>query len=169
MGIISAIGGLITPGKQKKIAKRQVRAAEAQAAALKERQRVEQVRANVEARRERREQLREARLRRAQVLSAAANAGALGASTVESGLGGIQTQFGANIGRINVAQGFGQAISTQNEIAAAQQSEINRLEGRSNVVAAQGQIFNSIGQLGQSIFNTAGGFTSIFGGNTFGG
>jgi len=76
MGLISAIGGIITAGKQKKIAKRQARAAEAQAEALREKQRIEQVRADVSARKERRQQLREARLRRAQVLATAANAGA---------------------------------------------------------------------------------------------
>jgi hypothetical protein len=167
MGIISAIAGVVGASKQKKIAKRQARAAEAQAAAEKERQRIEQVRADVNARKERRQQLREARIRRAQVLSASANAGALGASTTTGAIGGINTQFGANIGQINEAQGFGQAISTQNEAAAAQQTEINRLEGKSQIVQAQTQLFQSIGNLGENIFQRAGGFTSLAGGNIF--
>lgn len=167
MGIISAVAGVVGASKQKKIAKRQARAAEAQAAAERERQRIEQVRADVSARKERQQQLREARIRRAQILSASANAGALGASTTTGAVGGINTQFGFNIGQINEAQGFGQAISTQNELAAEQQTEINRLEGKSQIVQAQTQLFQSIGNLGENIFQRAGGFTSLAGGNIF--
>lgn len=167
MGVISAITGIPAAKKQKKIANRQARAAEAQAAAERERQRIEQVRADRAVTLERRQQLRETRLRRAQVLSAAANAGALGASTTGGALGSLGTQFGTNIGRINEAQGFGQAISTQNEIAGAQQSEINRLEGKSRQIQAKQGVFNAIGGLGQSIFDRAGGFTTLGGGNIF--
>lgn len=167
MGIISAVAGIVGASKQKKIAKRQARAAEAAAAAQKERERIESVRASVSAQKERRQQLREARLRRAQVLATAANSGALGASTVSSALGGINTQFGANIGAINEAQGFGQAIGTQNEIAADQQTEINRLEGKSRVVDANTQLFKTVGGLAENIFQRAGGFTSLGGGNIF--
>lgn len=167
MGVISAITGIGAAKKLKKIDKHQARAAEAQAAAERERQRIEQVRADVAARKERRQQLREARLRRSQVLAAAANAGAIGSSTVGGALGSLGSQFGANIGSINEAQGFGQAISTQNEIIGNQQSEINRLEGKSQQIAAKQQIFQSIGNLGQSIFDRAGGFTTLGGGNIF--
>lgn len=152
MGIISAVGGLITAGKQKKIAKRQARAAERQAEAQREQQRIEQVRANLQVRQDRQTQFREARVRRAQILSQAVNSGAAGASSVQTALGGINTQFGANIGRINTAQGFAGAISEQQEASATQASEINRLQGKSAVVAAQGQLFNAIGGLGESIF-----------------
>lgn len=167
MGIVSAITGISAAKKQKKIAKRQAAAEQERAKAEAERQRIEQVRADVAARKERREQLREARIRRSQVLSAAANAGAIGSSTTQGALGSLGSQFGANIGAINEAQGFGQAISTQNEAAAAQQTEINRLEGKSRQVQAQQSLFESIGDLGQSVFDRGGGFTTLFKGNIF--
>jgi len=167
MGVLSAITNISASKKQKKIAKRQAAAAEKQAAAEQERQRIEQVRADVGARKERRQQLRELRLRRAAALSSAANAGATGSSAVAGALGSLGSQFGQNIGQINEAQGFGQAISTQNEIAGQQQSEIARLEGKSRQIQAKQQVFQSIGDLGQSVFDRAGGFTSLGGGNIF--
>lgn len=167
MGIVSAVTGISAAKKQKKIAKRQAAAEAERAKAEAERQRIEQVRADVAARKERREQLREARLRRSQVLSQAALSGALSSSATEGALGSLGSQFGANIGAISEAQGFGQAISRQNELAAAQQTEINRLEGKSRQVAAQQDLFKSIGNLGQSIFDRAGGFPSLGGGNIF--
>ena len=152
MGIISAVGGFTTAKKQKKIAKRQARAAEQQAAAQREQQRIEQVRANLQVRQDKQKQFREQRIRRAQILSQAINAGAEGSSSVQSALGGIGTQFGANIGSINVQQGFGEAISQQSEAAAAAGSEINRQQGKAAVAAAKGQVFQAIGGLGESIF-----------------
>lgn len=152
MGIVSAVTGLIGAGKQKKLAKRQARAAEAQAAAQREQQRIEQVRANVSVREQRQNQLREARVRRAQILSTGLLSGAEGATTLQNSLGTLNTQFGANIGRINVAQGFGQAIGEQSQESANQASEINRLEGKKAVVQANTQFINAIGGLGESIF-----------------
>lgn len=153
--------------KQKKLQKRQARAAQAQAEAERERQRIEQVRADVAAKKERRQQLRELRLRRAQVLASAALSGGLGSSTTEGALGSLGSQFGSNIGAIGEAQGFGQAISTQNQAAADQATEINRLQGK--VIASQGRqgMFQSIGNLASSTFDRAGGFTTLSGGNIF--
>lgn len=157
MGILSAVAGLSGAKKQKKIAKRQARAAAAQAAAQKEQQRIEQVRANVEVRKERQKQVREARIRRGQILSNAINAGiGVGSSSAANALGGINTQFGANQGSINVQQGFGAAIGDQQEAAADQATEINRLQGKSAAQAAKTQVFQAIGGLGDSIFNRFG-------------
>lgn len=152
MGIISAVAGFKTAKKQKKIAKRQARAAEQQAAAQKEQNRIEQVRANVQVREDKQKQFREQRVRRGQILAQAINSGAAGSSSVQSALGGVGTQFGANIGKVNQAQGFGEAISQQSEAAADAGTEINRQQGKSAVAAAKGQLFQSIGGLGDSIF-----------------
>lgn len=166
MGITSLVGGLVTAKKQKKAARRAAAAEQQRVAAEKESQRIQQVRANVEVRRERQQQLREQRIRRASILAASVNAGAgAGTTTTEGALGGLNTQFGANIGRINVAQGFGEAISEQSEKGAAAAGEVSRQQGKSQIAAAQGQIFQAIGGFEQSIFERAGGFTSLFGGN----
>jgi hypothetical protein len=154
--IFSAITGISAAKKQKNIAKRQAAAAEAQAAAEKEQQRIAQVRANLETRKEKQNQLREARIRRAQILTGAIESGAAGSSAAQSAVAGIGTQFGANIGRINVAQGFGEATSQQREEAATQATEINRLQGKSNVIAAQQAVFENIGSLGDSLFTRFG-------------
>ena len=167
MGIITGLAGLGAAKKQKKIAKRQARAAAAQAEAQKEQQRIEQVRANLQVRKDKQKQFREARIRRGQILAGAIASGTESSSAAQSALGGIGTQFGANIGQINVQQGFGEAISQQQEAAVDQATEINRLQGKSNVIAAKQKIFEAGAELGSSIFSTFGpGPGSSFGNKT---
>ncbi len=167
MGITSLIGGIITSGKKKKAAKRAARAEQSRIAAEREKQRIEQLRANVQVRKERQKTRREARLRKAQVLQAGINAGGgFQGSTLQGALGGIGTQFSANIGAINEAQGFSGETSRQNEAAAAAQSEIAKQQGKIAVADAQNQLFQSIGGLEQSVFSTFGGSTSIFSGGS---
>lgn len=166
MGITSLVGGIITGKKKKKAAKRQARAEQARVAAEREQQRISQVRADVETRRERSQQLREARIRRAQIIQGAVSSGAgLGGSTAQGAIGGINTQFGANQGRLNQALTFSGAISEQSELAAGASSEIARQQGKINVANAQNEVFQAIGGLEKSVFDRAGGFTSLFGGN----
>lgn len=141
--------------KQSKQAKKRRKAEE-------EAQRVAQVRADVEARKERRKQLREARIRRAQVIQANINSGGgISSSVTQGAIGGINTQFGSNIGAINESQGFSRRISTANEQAASAQSKIN--QAQSNI-----QVSNTIGNVGSGIFDRGGGFTTLFGGNKTG-
>jgi len=98
--------------------------------------------ASVEAQRARIAQVREARIRRGQVISAGANAG-MGATS--SGIGGavgsIASQMGENIGNIGQQQTFAQETGVALQNAANQE-----------VKAARWQ---QIGQFSQSIFNTA--------------
>ena len=144
---------------QKKQAKAQRRAQEAQA----ESQRIQQVRADVSARKERRKQLRQARLRKAQIIQANINAGAgVGGSTLAGAIGGISTQFGANVGGINEAQGFAAQIGEQSKNIASAQSEINRQQGKVQTSQAQAGLASSIGGVGAGIFDRGDGFTSIF-------
>ena len=134
-------------------------AAKKQAKAAKESARIQQVRADVAARRARKKQLRATRLRRAQIIQQGINSGAgLDSSTTVSAAGGVNTQFGANIGAINESQGFARQIGTQ-------ESEINRQSGKIAQSQANNQIVQSIGNVGSSIFDRSGGFTTIFGGN----
>lgn len=156
MGIITGLAGLSGAKKQKKIAKRQARAAAAQAEAEKEKQRIEGVRANLQVRKDKQQQFKEARIRRGQILATAINSGTGGSSSTQNALGGIGTQFGANIGQINTAQGFGDAIGAQNEESAAQGTEINRLQGKSAVIAAKQQVIGAAAGLGESIFSRFG-------------
>ena len=110
--------------------------------------------ASVEAQRARIAQVREARIRRGQVISAGANAG-MGATS--SGIGGavgsIASQMGENIGNINQQQTFAEETSAALQTSADQQVKAQR--------------WQQIGAFSQSIFKQAGGFTTIFGGNSF--
>jgi len=109
--------------------------------------------ANVESQRARIQQVREARIRRGAITAAGENAG-LGAGT--SGIGGavgsVASQMGANIGAINVQQTFADQTSAALQKAAD--------------YGVEAQKWQTIGGFGKSIFADAGGFTTIFGGNT---
>ena len=169
LAIAAASAGFAIKGSldQAKAQKKQARAARKAQEAQAEAQRIQQVRADLQARKQKRQQLREARLRRAQVIQANVNAGggSLGSSTLEGALGGINTQFGRNVGGINEAQGFAAQISAQNDKVAAAQSEINKQQGKIQVSQTQGQLANTIGGFGTSIFDRKGGFTTAAGGN----
>lgn len=169
MGVTSLIGGIITSGKKKKAAKKQARAEQARIGAEREKQRIEQLRANVQVRKQKRKTLREARIRKAQVLQAGINSGVgAGTSTIEGALGGLRTQTSTNIGALNEAQGFSSQIGGQNEIAGQAQSEIARQQGKIQKAEAENELFQSIGSFEKSVFGIATGgssasITSLFG------
>jgi len=151
---------------QAKAAKKSANAQRRGQEAAREAERIQQVQANVEVRKDKQKQLREARLRKAQILQGNINAGAgLGTSTTVGALGGINSQFGANIGSINQRQGFSQQLGVQTQRQSSAQSDINKQQGKITQSQAQTGISNSIGGLANNIFDRSGGFTSIFGGN----
>lgn len=142
-----SIGASIYSGKQQAKATKQAAAAQREATAAQGRS------ASVEAQRARIQQVREARIRRAQVLSAGTNAGlGMGTSGIGGAVGSIASQMGENIGSINQQQTFADQTS-----AALQQAADYQVKA---------QKWQTIGNFSQSIFNQAGGFTTIFGGNT---
>lgn len=122
-------------------------AAEQSAAAQREANAIQQRSANVQAQRERIKQLREARVARARVLSSAVNMGIGTASTGVSGaMSSISSQYGENVGNINVAQTFAEKTAQAQQRAAdfGVQAQSKMAE------AAQWQ------QLAQTGFQTAG-------------
>jgi hypothetical protein len=143
---IGLAGTVISAGMSMSAQKKQA-SAQKNAAAAQARQ------ANLEAQRARIAQVREARIRRANVIQSGTNSG-LGAGS--SGLGGavgsISSQESNNLGNIGVAQDFASIIGSNMQTAANQQ--------------AKAQTWQSIGGASKSIFDNAGGFTTIFGGNT---
>jgi len=94
-----------------------------------------------------RKQIREERVRRAQVLSAAEAVGVSGSSVEASTIGSGQTITAA-----------GQAFATGASLAAARQSDLLQIgadaRSRAQFDLAQGQLGGSISQLGQSAFTT---------------
>jgi hypothetical protein len=114
----------------------------------------------VEAQRERVKQVREGRIRAAQVVSSTGNE-SLGFSGTSGNVGStssITSQVGNNIGNINQNMGFASEISGYN-IAAGQAGT------RIADAQADGMMWQKIGGVGDSIFQAKGGWTTIFGGN----
>lgn len=153
-GIGAAVGstvmGISAANKQKKAMQQ---AADAQ----REQNRIEQARQAVLAQRDRIAQVREARIRRAQVISSAGNAG-VGISGGTSGVSGatssIQSQLGNNLGTLGTMSSFAQQLSAANQREADAQSKFFK-------AGAQGQMWQSIfGAVGQ----VAGGVGDFFGG-----
>lgn len=124
-------------------------AADAQKAANEAQQRA----AQVEAQKARIQQVREARIRRAQVLASGTNTGlGTGTSGMGGAIGSISSQMAGNIGDINQQQTF--ATQTSQALQKSADAQVDA------------QKWQQIGNFSQSIFNQAGGFTTIFGGNT---
>lgn len=89
---------------------------------LKAAKRGEEAKARLEAirtKRERTQQIREARIRRAEILQQGANAGVSESSSVQSGASGVYGQAFSNIQYLNQQESAGKAISS------ARQDEIN--------------------------------------------
>jgi hypothetical protein len=143
---IGLAGTVISAGMsysaQKKQQKAQQAAAQAQSRAN-----------NLEAQRARIAQVREARIRRANIIQSGTNSGlGAGSSGIVGATGSVSSQTGNNLSNINVQQDFANIVSSNMQSAVNQQ--------------AKAQTWQSIGGASKSIFDNAGGFTTIFGGNT---
>jgi hypothetical protein len=113
--------------------------------------------ASVQTARDRMAQIREARIRAGAIGAAG---GSEGVGQISSGIAGsissIGSQAGSNIGAINVAQGFAQTASNAMQVSTDQQVKAQRWQ----------QIGAISSQVASTAFTQAGGFTTIFGGNT---
>lgn len=113
--------------------------------------------ASLQTARDRMAQIREARLR-AGAIGAAGGAGGVGnmSSGIAGSISSVGSQAGANIGAINVAQGFAETASAALQVSADQQVKAQR--------------WQQIGAISSSVagtaFQAAGSFKTIFGGNT---
>ena len=129
-----------------KAAKKQAKAARNMEDAQREQQRIEQARANVLAQRDRVQAVREARIRRASIISNANNAGlslAGGSSGLSGATSSVQSQLGYNLGTMGSMQSFGAQLSAANQREA---------DAKSSFLTAGAK-----GQTWQSIFGTVGG------------
>lgn len=128
-------------------------AAKQSAAAQREATAAQSRSASVEAQKARISQIREARIRRAQVLSSGTNTGlGSGTSGIGGAVGSISTQMAENIGTIGQQQTFAQQTTNALQLATDK--------------GLEAQKWQMIGQASKTIFDNAGGFTTIFGGNT---
>lgn len=149
-GVGSTVMGITAANKQKKAMQQQFNAQQ-------EMQRVEKARAAVMAQRDRVAQVREARIRRASVISGASTAG-IGITGGSSGLTGatsaIQSNLGHNLGTLGTMSSFAQQISLANQRAADAQSQYYK-------AGAQGEawqnIFGAVEKVSSGVGNFFGG------------
>lgn len=152
---VAAAGGVASYTQQRKASRNQQRAADEQQKVQNE-QRAAQAQ---QAAAERRRQVREARVRRAQIIASAENTGTSGSSGAMGALSNISTNLGANIG-VNVG-----SIAAAGRVSGFNQNALNFQSA-----AAQNQqnasLFGQVSNFGTSIFQQSGGFSTIFP-NTF--
>lgn len=149
MGITAAVVGAVT-GAVGTIS--QISASKKAAKKQKKAQQLQQKRADIAAQRERVKGVREARIRR----------GALEASAARTGVS-------ATSGRLGAEAAIGTGLSSNLAYSAEQQGLAGQVS-EANIAAAgyqsQAATFGAIGGVGATIFQQAGGFKTIFGGNT---
>src|SRR5690606_9104730 len=100
---------------------------------------------------ERRQQLREERVRRGRVMQSAANTGVAGSSGELGALGALATNLNTNIGA-----NLGMLQSAQN-ISGYSQNAATAM-GQANQAGANASLWNQVSGIGSSIFSAGGGF-----------
>lgn len=140
----SFIGGLVTAKKRKKLNKLIQKESQFQtdtaleiADIERENQKIQQQRANVTMSQERISAAREARIRRAEIISAGVNAGGRESSITQSAAGSLITQFNAGQGLQNMFRGYAELLSKGAEEASLKQSEIISSQGRQTAYGAK--------------------------------
>lgn len=167
---IAAVAGTVgSIAMQQGAASKQKKAVRQAQDAQRETQRIEQVRADASAQRERISQQREARIRRAQVLSSSQGAGiGFDSSGVQGATGSITSQFGANLGYINQAQGFANQISNSNQREQDAMAKAQKAQAGGQMWQS---IFSGVSGLGKTVSGFGGGGVAAGlkagGGNTF--
>lgn len=141
------IGGLLTKKKKKKLQGQINQEYRNSAAAQVESQRIDQLRANFGSKQEKIQQLREGRIRRAQVIAGAVNAGAGYSTVAAQGAASAQTSAFANLGNLNVLEGYSEAISKKNE-------EFMKSQGNQQLLGAKLQTQEQKAQFYGDIFDT---------------
>lgn len=167
----SLVGSLVTKKKKKKLNKQMGQQMGIQAAAQKEAQRIEQLKANFGTKLEKIQQLREGRIRRAQVIASGVNAGVgVGSSATQGGAQATYSTAVGNFSGLNVYQSYSEATSQQNQIAAdagARQqvlgAKLQTQQDKANLIG--GALDTGIGLATLPWGGISGAATSLFGGN----
>lgn len=140
----SFIGGLVTRGKVKKLTKAIANESHWQQDLAINNMDIQtnaqdtaKVQANLQMTQERIQAMREARIRRAEVIAAASNAGGLTSSVAQGASDSVYTQLVAGVGLQNVFAGFSEHQSQLNKLIAKNNSEIIRSQGRQNEFQAR--------------------------------
>lgn len=165
--VMATMSSMSAASAQKKAVKQQV-------AAQQEAQRIEQARANVLAQRDRVAQIREDRIRRANIIASAGNAGLGvgptngGSSGISGATGSVRSQFGQNMGTLGQMSDFAAQITAANQREAQAQSDFYNAGAKGQMWQS---IFGAVGSVAGAGMNALGGAKgagmSAGGGNTF--
>lgn len=154
--------GSIFGGGAKKKAMRQMIAAQDRA------NRINQAIQASKAHQERVSQLREARIRRAQVVSGASNAGiGLGSSGVEGAQSSIASQLAQNVGLLGQQLGFSSQLGQTNQDYAQGQYQLQKAQQKEQMWNTIGSTALSLGMSAAGAMGGGAGMASMFGGNSF--
>ena len=190
--VIEAVTGILGGKKAKKAAKKQKalsmqiqKEARIQSQLGQEQFALEQAAIREQRRQDRINTIREARIRRAAILSSATTSGiGQGSSAVQGGIGSLITAFGSTLGLANVFTRLQEQTAQKQSQIMTSQGRVAQLQGQSDVVQANlqksqanlqmwGSAASGAAQLGTNLFPKTRGtqfgspqfFTSIFGGN----
>jgi hypothetical protein len=144
MGIGGLAGSLFTKKKKKKIRRAQKAAYAAIAAEQQKLYQLDTLRADFGTRQEKLQQLREARIRREQILASAATSGALGSSSAVGGAGSVYSSAVGNVGVLNVFQEYSKAMGEAQSNIAKQEGELQRLGVKMEAQNAKAQMIGGI-------------------------
>lgn len=139
-----------------------------QAAAQREQFALQQQQADIANTRSVRQAVRQARVARASIINAGGNTGTLGSSGVMGGASSVNAQLSSNFNFFGTMAGLNRSITdTQiDQSVAAERAGV--AGGRIAVANAESAAWGAYGNLGGTIFQGAGGFRTIFGGNKHG-
>ena len=140
----SLIGGLLTKKKRKKISRQITAEHKLQAELGIEGQRLGQLQANYAAQQEKTQQLREARISRAQVIAAGVNAGAGSSSVLEGGASSAYSSALGNVSNLNALQTYSEDISKINQDLAASSGRLNVLGVKMDTQQAKANMIGGI-------------------------
>ena len=164
---MSAITSMVSGVSGAKAAKKQARELRIKETAEKESNRVDKKRNALKTQRERISSLREARIKRAQIIQQTANSGAMfgGTSSATGATSSVASQLGQNMGMLNQFEGFGDRLSALSQQSADALSKYNRIGAKQ---AAFAGMMKGIGGIADAAVSAFGGMSAI-GGATAGG
>ena len=159
---MSAITSLVSGITGASAAKKQAKQLRIKEAAEREANRVDKKKNALKVQREKVASLREARIKRAQIVQSSVNAGAMygGTSSATGATGSIASQYGQNTGMLNQFEGFGDRLSALSQQSADALSKYNRIGAKQ---AAFAGMMKGIGGIGDAAISFAGGFGAIGG------
>jgi len=165
---MSAITSLVSGISGASAAKKQAKQLRIKEAAEREANRVDKKKNALKVQREKVASLREARIKRAQIIQGAVNAGARysGTSSAMGATGSIASQYGQNTGMLNQFEGFGDRLSALSQQSADALSKYNRIGAKQ---AAFAGMMKGIGGIGDAAISFAGGFGAMGAGAAGGG